>query len=195
MPVPLGRHAALILALASSWVATATHAQPPAAAANEPKPATAATKAANAALHNTLPFGDRTAFELAHKGFIAPLPGTVLKSESGTVIWDPGKYAFIKEGEPAPETVNPSLWRQSQLLNISGLFQVADGIYQIRNQDLSNMTIVEGQKGIAIFDPLVSAETAKAALVCITSTGRASRWSPSSIRTATSTTTAACAAW
>lgn len=60
--------------------------------------------------------------------------------------------------------MNPSLWRQSQLLNISGLFQVTEGIYQVRNFDLSNMTIVEGTQGIAIFDPLISAETAKAAL-------------------------------
>jgi linear primary-alkylsulfatase len=80
------------------------------------------------------------------------------------VIWDSEKYGFIKEGEPAPDTVNPSLWRQSQLLNISGLFKVTDGIYQIRNQDLSNMTIVEGKTGITIFDPLISEETAKAAL-------------------------------
>jgi hypothetical protein len=43
--------------------------------------------------------------------------------------------------------VNPSLWRQSQLINISGLFEVTDGVYQIRNLDLSNMTIIEGKEG------------------------------------------------
>ncbi|HEY8567746.1 MBL fold metallo-hydrolase [Microbulbifer sp.] len=80
------------------------------------------------------------------------------------MIWNPDQYGFIKEGEAAPDTVNPSLWRQSQLINISGLFEVADGIYQVRNQDLSNMTIVEGKSGITIFDPLISAETAKVAL-------------------------------
>lgn len=132
-----------------------------ASAAEDPKPATASTKAANAALLKELPFADKTAFELAHKGFIAPLPKEVLKGEGG-VIWDPAKYDFIKEGEAAPDTVNPR--RQSQLINVSGLFEVTDGIYQVRNQDLSNMTIVEGKSGITIFDPLVSAETAKAAL-------------------------------
>ncbi|MGC4012694.1 MAG: alkyl sulfatase dimerization domain-containing protein [Pseudomonas sp.] len=133
-------------------------------AAEAPKPATDATKAANDALLQELPFSDKTSFELAHKGFIAPLPSEPIKGEKGNLIWDPAKYNFIKEGEAAPATTNPSLWRQSQLINISGLFQVTDGIYQVRNYDLSNMTIVEGKTGITIFDPLISAETAKAAL-------------------------------
>ncbi|MFS9532406.1 MBL fold metallo-hydrolase, partial [Klebsiella pneumoniae] len=125
------------------------------------KEATEATKKANDALYNQLPFSDNTDFTNAHKGFIAALPPEVIKGEQGNVIWDPGQYAFIKEGEKAPETVNPSLWRQSQLINISGLFEVTDGVYQIRNLDLSNMTIIEGKEGITVVDPLVSAETAK----------------------------------
>ncbi len=136
----------------------------PAGAQNAPKPAEAATKDANAALLKELPFSDKTSFELAHKGFIAPLPSAMIKGEQGNLVWDPTKYDFIKEGAPAPDTVNPSLWRQSQLLNISGLFKVADGIYQVRNYDLSNMTIVEGKEGLTIMDPLISTETAKAAL-------------------------------
>jgi len=133
-------------------------------AQEQPKAATDATKAANAQLMNELPFNDKTSFDLAHKGFIAPLPQDVLKGPNGNAIWDPAKYGFIKEGQAAPDTVNPSLWRQSQLINISGLFQVADGIYQVRNYDLSNMTIVEGKTGLTVMDPLVSSETAKAAL-------------------------------
>lgn len=133
-------------------------------AAEAPKPATDATKAANDALLKELPFSDKTSFELAHKGFIAPLPSEPIKGEKGNLIWDPAKYNFIKEGEAAPATTNPSLWRQSQLINISGLFEVTKGLYQVRNYDLSNMTIVEGKTGITIFDPLISAETAKAAL-------------------------------
>jgi alkyl sulfatase BDS1-like metallo-beta-lactamase superfamily hydrolase len=128
------------------------------------KDATDATRAANAKLLNELPFSDKTAFELAHKGFIAPPPQAMIKGKAGNAIWDPKKYDFIQEGAAAPATVNPSLWRQSQLINISGLFKVTDGIYQVRNQDLSNMTIVEGKQGITIFDPLISEETAKVAL-------------------------------
>ena len=133
----------------------------PLMAAEAPKDATAATQQANNALYNQLPFSDNTDFTDAHKGFIAPLPQDVIKGEQGNVIWNPQQYAFIKEGDKAPDTVNPSLWRQSQLINISGLFEVTDGVYQIRNLDLSNMTIIEGKEGITVVDPLVSAETAK----------------------------------
>ncbi|MCT4713752.1 MBL fold metallo-hydrolase [Enterobacteriaceae bacterium H18W14] len=125
------------------------------------KEATASTKSANDALYNQLPFSDNTDFTNAHKGFIAALPTDVIKGEQGNVIWDPQKYNFIKEGDKSPDSVNPSLWRQSQLINISGLFEVTDGVYQIRNLDLSNMTIIEGKEGITVVDPLVSAETAK----------------------------------
>ncbi|WP_256672095.1 MBL fold metallo-hydrolase, partial [Pseudomonas sp. SG-MS2] len=146
------------------FLATAIAMASQAWAEEKAKPATAATKEANDALLKELPFNDKTSFELAHKGFIAPLPKEPIKGASGNLIWDPAKYNFIKEGEAAPASTNPSLWRQSQLINISGLFEVTDGIYQVRNYDLSNMTIVEGKEGITIFDPLISAETAKAAL-------------------------------
>ncbi|MFU0920953.1 alkyl/aryl-sulfatase [Kluyvera sichuanensis] len=132
------------------------------AMAQEPgKAATAQTKEANDALYTQLPFADKTDFANAHKGFIAPLPPELIKGKQGNVVWNPQQYAFIKEGEKAPDTVNPSLWRQSQLINIGGLFEVTDGVYQIRNLDLSNMTIMEGKEGITVIDPLVSAETAK----------------------------------
>ncbi|MDM2895901.1 MBL fold metallo-hydrolase [Citrobacter sp. Cpo030] len=133
----------------------------PALAQEGAKDATAQTKSANDALYGQLPFTDKTDFMNAHKGFIAPLPSELIKGKQGNVVWDPQQYAFIKEGEKAPDTVNPSLWRQSQLINIGGLFQVTDGVYQIRNLDLSNMTIMEGKEGITVIDPLVSAETAK----------------------------------
>lgn len=131
---------------------------------DERKNATSATKAENDKLLNELPFSDKTDFENAHKGFIAPLPSEVIKGSAGNMIWNPDQYAFIKEGSTAPDTVNPSLWRQSQLINISGLFKVADGIYQVRNLDLSNVTIIEGKEGITLVDPLLSEETGKAAL-------------------------------
>jgi alkyl sulfatase BDS1-like metallo-beta-lactamase superfamily hydrolase len=128
------------------------------------KEATPATKQANEALYGQLPFSDKTDFANAHKGFVAALPQDAIKGEAGNVIWNPQQYAFIKEGDKAPDTVNPSLWRQSQLINIGGLFEVTDGVYQIRNLDLSNMTIIEGKAGVTVVDPLVSAETAKAGM-------------------------------
>lgn len=126
--------------------------------------ATDATKSANAALLSQLPFDNTEDFETAKKGLIAPLPSDVIKGAEGNPIWNPQQYGFITEGADAPDTVNPSLWRQSQLINIGGLFEVTDGIYQVRNQDLSNMTIIEGTDGITVIDPLVSAETAKVAI-------------------------------
>jgi alkyl sulfatase BDS1-like metallo-beta-lactamase superfamily hydrolase len=142
---------------------TATGLTQPALAA-DPKAATEVTKAANAAVLKALPFGDKKSFEDAQRGFVAPLSEEVVKTQDGRPVWNPKQYAFIKPGAEAPDTVNPSLWRQSQLTNISGLFKVAERIYQVRNQDLSNMSIVEGDKGIIVIDPLISAETAKAAL-------------------------------
>ena len=126
--------------------------------------ATDATKAANAALLDQLPFADTSDFDNAKRGLIAPLPTDMIEGAAGNPIWNPQLYSFITEDAPAPDTVNPSLWRQSQLINLGGLFEVADGIYQVRNQDLSNMTIIEGAEGITVVDPLISAETAKVAL-------------------------------
>ena len=131
----------------------------------QPKKATSATKAVNSALLKKLPFGNNQDFKDATRGFIAPLPdGGVIKGKDGKPVWDMTKFAFIKEDVSAPDTVNPSLWRQMQLTMKGGLFKVVDGLYQVRNADLSNLTIFEGKTGIIIADPLVSAETAKAAL-------------------------------
>ena len=124
--------------------------------------ATEATTAANAALLDQLPFDDTSDFDDANRGLIAPLPPEMIETAEGGPVWDPQKYDFI-EGE-APNTVNPSLWRQSKLTNVSGLFEVAEGIYQVRNLDLSNMTIIEGAEGITVVDPLVSVETARLGL-------------------------------
>src|SRR5690606_38240384 len=151
---------ALAAALAGAATAQDADQDAPPEQADKRKDATEATKAANAALREELPFGDRTDFESARRGRIAPLPDELIKGDDGNLIWDPKKYRFIQLGSETPETVNPSLWRQSQLLNVSGLFEVTDGIYQVRNLDLSNMTIIEGKEGITIVDPLVSVETA-----------------------------------
>ena len=80
----------------------------------------------------------------------------------GGVVWDGESYNFLK-GEP-PASVHPSLWRQSTLAARHGLFEVVPGIYQVRGFDLSNITFVEGDSGVIVIDPLISAETAAAAL-------------------------------
>ena len=132
----------------------------------EVKSASEFTQSANNQLYKDYPFDNTQSFKDAQRGFIAPLPNNgVVKDAAGNVVWDLSQFQkFIKEGQKAPNTVNPSLWRQSQLLMISGLFEVVPGVYQVRGADLSNLTIVEGDKGIHIYDPLISKETAKYAL-------------------------------
>lgn len=133
--------------------------------AGEPKPASEATRTAHDSLRALLDFGDQRDFEEATRGFVAPLPeGGVIRNKDGAPVWDLTGYAFIEQSEEAPPTVNPSLWRQSRLAMKGGLFKVVDGLYQVRNADISNLTIYEGKTGIILADPLVSAETARAAL-------------------------------
>ncbi len=130
------------------------------------KAASSFTKKKNNDLYKSFPFKDSTSFKEAKRGYIAPLPNKgIVKDTNGKIVWDYNAFkSFIKDGEQSPETVNPSLWRQSQLLMYSGLFEVVPGIYQVRGADLSNMTIVEAKDGIHIYDPLISEETAKYAL-------------------------------
>lgn len=118
--------------------------------------------AANAAVRLRLPFSDDEDFDDARRGLVGTLPDPVVRATGGRVVWDAGAYGFL-DGE-CPDTVNPSLWRQGQLTALHGLFEVTDGIYQVRGLDLSNMTIVEGDEGVLVIDPLISAETAAAAL-------------------------------
>ena len=125
-------------------------------------PATRATAEANAAVRESLPLDDQSDFEAARRGLIASDPDLVIEDAQGNVVWDMPAYDFV-QGE-APASVNPSLWRQAKLNNIHGLFEVTDGIYQLRGYDLANMTLIEGDEGWIVVDPLTSAENAEAAM-------------------------------
>lgn len=127
------------------------------------KPAHPATIASHRAMKGALPFADRQDFEDARRGLIAPAPRKLTNPE-GRVVWDIEVYSFVDEHEQAPDTVNPSLWRQAQLNMIGGLFNVCGRVYQVRGLDLSNMTIIEGDTGLIIIDPVTSVETAKACI-------------------------------
>jgi alkyl sulfatase BDS1-like metallo-beta-lactamase superfamily hydrolase len=123
--------------------------------------ATEATIRANREVIDTLPFDESRDFDLVERGFLAPLPDTVTTDDGGPV-WDSRRFDFVS-GD-APDTVNPSLWRQERLSGTSGLFEVVDGIYQVRSLDLSNISFVRGETGWIVLDPLVTAEVAAAAL-------------------------------
>ncbi|MGF1691093.1 alkyl/aryl-sulfatase [Photobacterium kagoshimensis] len=136
----------------------------------DPKPATQATIDANQTVLNTLPFKDKKDFDDAQRGLIAKQDTVTIKNEKGDVVWDLEAYKkFITLENPAPDSVNPSLWRNAQLNMVNGLFEVTDGIYQVRGYDLSNITFIKGKTGWIVFDPLISQETAKAALDFINS--------------------------
>ncbi|TDD90615.1 MBL fold metallo-hydrolase [Saccharopolyspora karakumensis] len=128
----------------------------------ESKPASAITAAANRADLSRLPFADDPSQDDARRGFIATLDPPVITGADGQVVWDLRNYDFL-DGE-ATGTVNPSLWRMARLNLNHGLFRVIDGIYQVRGFDLSNMTVIEGETGYVVVDPLLSAEAAAAAM-------------------------------
>ncbi|MEZ5957370.1 MAG: alkyl sulfatase dimerization domain-containing protein [Hyphomonadaceae bacterium] len=123
---------------------------------------TDATRAANATFAQTLPWADREDEDFANRGFVAASDQLQIRAADGRVVWDFTAYDFL-QGD-APATVNPSLWRHGRLLARAGLFRVTDRVYQVRGFDVSNMTIIVGDTGLIIIDPLATSETAAAAL-------------------------------
>jgi alkyl sulfatase BDS1-like metallo-beta-lactamase superfamily hydrolase len=109
-----------------------------------------------------LDYDDRTDFANAERGFVATLDPVRITNAEGRVIFDLSPYSYLDA--KCPDTVHPSLWRQAQLCLTNGLFEVTEGIYQVRGFDLSNMSIIEGDTGVIVIDPLVSAECAAAGL-------------------------------
>ena len=124
--------------------------------------ASTTTQEANADVARRLPLADQADFEQARRGLIAQADTLVLKrADDGREVWNQDAYAFL-DGE-APATANPSLWRQEQLNAIHGLFEVTEGIYQLRGYDLANMTLIRGDTGWIVVDPLTVEQTAAAA--------------------------------
>jgi alkyl sulfatase BDS1-like metallo-beta-lactamase superfamily hydrolase len=119
--------------------------------------------ARNAAVLGELPFADRQDFVDAERGFVASLPDAAISNQAGRAVWSMTDYGFLK-GDTAPDTVNPSLWRQAQLNCRHGLYEVVPGIYQVRGFDISNMTLIEGRTGVIVIDPLVTVEVAQAGI-------------------------------
>ncbi len=124
--------------------------------------ATTSTKEARDKLLKELPFANKQDFDFAARGFIATREDPKIKDESGKIVFDLSSYDFLK-GE-APESANPSLWRQAQLVTKHGLYKVSDRIYQVRGFDVSTVSFIETDKGYIAVDPLTTVEVAKAAL-------------------------------
>lgn len=122
----------------------------------------ASIRQAHAAALAALPFDDVDDFVAADRGYIGTLDDPKIRNDKGDVVWDASSYDFV-QGD-APASVHPSLWRQSRLVAKHGLYEVVPGLYQVRGLDLSVMSIIEGDTGVIVVDPLISVETAAAAM-------------------------------
>ena len=137
-------------------------------AADQPKAPSTHTERANAAAA-AISFDDPGDFGRAAQGLVATLDDgrVVLADGPGGgehVVFDVAKHAFVSETEESPSSVHPSLWRQARLNVNHGLFEVADGVWQVRGYDIANITFLAGSDGWLIIDPLTNAPSAAAAL-------------------------------
>src|ERR1700716_3810145 len=121
------------------------------------KPPTPTIERAHKEHLGSLPLDDTADFADAERGLIASLKPCVVKADDGRVVWNNDAYSFLT-GD-APTSVHPSLWRQSQLAAKQGLFEVVEGIYQVRGFDISNISFIETDTGVIVIDPLISTET------------------------------------
>lgn len=135
-------------------------------AAEQPKPATSFTQAAQEQVRQSLPFGDRADFDRVEKGLIKRPDNLIIKNDDGSVAWQLGDYDFIKAAKDIA-SVNPSLMRQAQLNLSYGLFKVTYGIYQVRGYDLANITFIQGKTGWIVIDTLTTPATSKAAYALV----------------------------
>jgi alkyl sulfatase BDS1-like metallo-beta-lactamase superfamily hydrolase len=132
------------------------------------QPATQQTATANAAFAEGLPLDDPADLARVRHGRVAGLDRLVVHHDvSGRAILDTDDWSFLDEVR-APDTVNPSLWRQARLNREHGLYELCPGLYQVRGYDISNISLVEGQSGWIVIDPLTSTETARAAMALVT---------------------------
>ncbi|WP_219893066.1 alkyl/aryl-sulfatase [Aquisediminimonas profunda] len=126
------------------------------------KPASAATIAAQAAERAALPRENGKDAGFAAQGFVATRADPIIRNKDGKPVWNLAAYDWMKGDAPA--TVNPSLWRHMSILRKNGLFKLADGMWQVRGFDVSNMTVIAGKTGWILIDPLTNRETSAAAL-------------------------------
>ena len=131
---------------------------------SEPKAATGKTIEVNSAMYSLLDFEDTSEYENATRGLIDAPEMLELKDANGNVIWSQKAYGFLDDYEKAPDTVNPSLWENTRNNHAYGLFEVQDGIYQVRGYDMANLTLIESDTGWIVFDPLMSVECTQAAM-------------------------------
>ena len=127
----------------------------------ETEGATTITAEANAEWYEKLDFSDRREFANAERGWLDNAEGRIIDGDDNRSVWDLQSYGDLNRD--APDTVNPSLWRNTQLNAKAGLFEVCDGIYQVRGFDMANTTFIRTDHGWIVFDVLMCKENMKAA--------------------------------
>ena len=120
------------------------------------KPATEKTAAVNAAWLDKLDFSDEKEFENATRGLIEAPESVIIYREDGAVAWSVDAFGDVSGA--SPDTVNPSLWRDTQLNCYAGLFKVCEGVYQVRGYDMANVTFIKTDSGWIVFDVLMCVE-------------------------------------
>ncbi len=128
------------------------------------KGATEYTVKVNSAIYSVLDFEDKTEYEFATRGLIDAPEELELKDAQGNTVWSQKAYSFVDNYSECPDTVNPSLWENTKNNHAYGLFEVCGNIYQVRGYDMANLTLIKGDTGWIIFDPLMSVECTQAAM-------------------------------
>nr|WP_315457416.1 alkyl sulfatase dimerization domain-containing protein [uncultured Sphingorhabdus sp.] len=146
----------ILAALLATTASSAVYAQ-------DAKPASDATIAAQRAVAAQLPLDDGRDLAFADRGYLGTLADPVIKNKDGKPVWNLGAYDWMANGQ-SPDRVNPSLWRHMGLLRKHGLYALAQDMWQVRGFDVSNMTVIKGKTGWILIDPLTSRDTAAAAL-------------------------------
>ncbi len=126
------------------------------------------TRKANSEWYSRLDFSDESEKENATRGLIEGNNSFEVRDKNGAVIWSAAKYQYMQGVKEIPDTVNPSLWRNTVNNSYAGLFKVCDGIYQVRGYDMANMTFIKTDNGWIIFDVMMCKETAEAAVSLMT---------------------------
>ena len=123
-----------------------------------PNPATPFTARINAAWYDALPFEDEREKECALRGLIEAPEALVIRDEEGSDVWNVAAYGYMRKADKAPDSVNPSLWRNTLYNSYAGLFEVCEGIYQVRGYDMANATFIRTDHGWIVFDVMMCRE-------------------------------------
>ena len=98
----------------------------------------------------------------AERGLIRRPEQVLIRNPDGSVAWQLGGYDFSSTASLATASI-PACNARPCSISKYGLFEVAEGIYQVRGFDLANITFIRGDSGWIVVDTLTTPATARAA--------------------------------